>query len=472
MTTLHNGIPLSRRKLFRVASLWAFALPVLRQIEASAAPAAAPKRLICIFSPNGPMVATGPASGTETGFTLHDWWQPLNRHRDVGLFLSHMAVPGQGTVPGSAHGLGGAAFSGAGANGYDIAGPSIDHLIAQRLTQAGRAGLAPSVVWGTSTSATVGGTGEPFARGPKQYIAAELNPANAFRQLFSTFQPPAGGGVDPHEKLVYDRDRSVLSLTRRDCDLLRDSLGVEGAALLEEHCTTLRTLEQRLSTPMARPSTCTKPADPGQNSAHWTNPENHPAQVGRFWDLSAAALACELTHVISFQFGPQAARNRLPAAYGVAAAPTQDSGDSGAAHHPWTHNANNATKTAALRTFQRHYSEQVAQLVDRLKTTNDSSGQPLINSTMVLWLSELGGHSTNGDAHITSSSPIILFGGPSVLRGNRYIHGPSPEGTTGSGVVEAGRQAARILVSAFRHMGFNDVNTVGSSNVNGPFSLT
>jgi hypothetical protein len=330
--------------------------------------------------------------------------------------------------------------------------------------------LAASVVWGNANRATAGGTGEPFARAANTYVNPETNPSAAFRQLFTGFMPPSAM-VNPREQLLFNRDKGVLAATRADCNRLKDSLGAEGVRLLEEHCSTLSNLEQRLVQP--RPpaaSACTVPPDPGQNATHWTNRDNMVGQTDAFWDLTAAALACELTHVVGYQFGGQAARNQLPASLGVPTAPTQDSGDSGPAHHPWTHNAHNDTKIAALRVFYRAYADGVARLIDRLKSTRDVAGQPLINSTMVLWLSEMGGFASNRDNHMTACSPVLVFGGPNVIRGNRYLRGPSPEAKTGAGVVEAGRQGARLLVSAFHHMGFTDVNTVGAANVTGPLT--
>jgi hypothetical protein len=217
---------------------------------------------------------------------------------------------------------------------------------------------------------------------------------------------------------------------------------------------------------------CEQPADPGDGD--WTNPNNIDDQTGTFFDLMSMTLACELSHVVSFQFGGQAARNRLADYYGVPSSPKADSGDSGPAHHPWTHqDVDSATARDALRIFTSFYSERVALLLDGLSTTIDASGKPLLDSTMVVWFSELGGNSGNGDAHQTGSVPALVFGGgQGTFRTGRYIRGPSPDvGSSGSDYQEAGRVSARLLLSMAHYMGLNDMTRIGATDINGPLEL-
>ena len=96
----------------------------------------------------------------------------------------------------------------------------------------------------------------------------------------------------------------------------------------------------------------------------------------------------------------------------------------------------------------------------------DALGKPLLDSTVVLWLSELGGSEDNGDAHITKSVPALLFGnGQGTFKTGRYLHGKSSENYK-----EAGLDNARLLVSLIQYMGLTDVKTVGATGVSGPLS--
>ena len=90
----------SRREVVVSSALAALLGPVLRAREAQGAALTAPRRIILLFSPNGPMMATGPASGTETAFSIHPWWQPLERHKAEAIFLSNLSSSGAGVVPG------------------------------------------------------------------------------------------------------------------------------------------------------------------------------------------------------------------------------------------------------------------------------------------------------------------------------------------------------------------------------------
>src|SRR5262249_33501651 len=156
-------------------------------------------------------------------------------------------------------------------------------------------------------------------------------------------------------------------------------------------------LTNSLNMPLAA-GKCQTPASPG-SSTDWTNPENVDAQMAAFVNLMTMALACELTRVVAFQFGGHAARHRLASKYGIPSSARVDSGDSGPAHHPWTHQGNNPTRAGVMRTFTTFYATQVAALVQKLKTTADGSGKLLLDSTMVVWASELGGLNGSSDFH-------------------------------------------------------------------------
>ncbi len=458
---------LTRRNLLRNTALMTVLAPVLRQLEVSAADPVSPRRVILIFSPNGPMNATGPASGSETAFNVHDWWKPLERHKAEGIFMSHTASTGAGTLSANGHALGGQTYSGydGGANGDQYAnnGETIDQVIGKRLEKEGRAGIARSLVWGTVANSQGGGTGDAFCSAPGRNITPETDPAAAWQQLFASFMAPeADATSQARAAALLARDHSVLDFVIQDCQSLQTAIGAEGMRLLDDHCTSLRSMEKNLTAGMNFGADCTRPAAPPK--LNWPDPENRDLQTATFNELMATTLACELSHVIAFQIGAQAARNQLADKYGVPNSPQADSGDSGPAHHPWTHQGDSSQKTEAMRIFTTAYAEQVASLVDKLKTTNDALGKPLLDSTMVLWLSELGGSEDNGDAHQTKSVPAVLFGsGQGTFKTGRYLRGQSD-----SNYREAGRDNARLLVSLIQYMGLTDVNTVGVTDVSGP----
>lgn len=267
----------------------------------------------------------------------------------------------------------------------------------------------------------------------------------------------------------------MLDFLSTDCKTLRDALGSQGMALLDEHCTTLRSMEESLKKRLTMPPAsgrCKSPPDPG-SAVDWANPENIDAQMAAFTDLIATSLACELTRVVEFQFGAGAARNRIASKYGVPSSPRADSGDSGPAHHPWTHQGSSAGKVTAMRIFTEFYASKVAQLLSKLKTTLDAQGRPLMDSTVVVWACELGGSPVNRDAHQMGSIPALLFGnGQGTFKTGRYIRGKSADtamrGDDAGSKREAGRDHARLLISVMHYMGMTAVNRIGRSDASGP----
>ncbi len=477
-------MPISRRGLLTNTALMTLLAPVLRRRDAIAG-TASPRRVILLYNGNGPMKVAGPVASarSETDFTLHEWWAPLERHKSDGIFLSHMAATGHGVVPGNGHGLGGQLFGGWGTmptarGGYLCNGATIDQVIGKRLLAEGRAGIARSVNWGLAK-----GHGA-FWAGPGKAIAPQLDPSVAWADLFGGFvsaEPGAAGAT----RLA--REKSILDFVNRDCASVRDVLGKEGMRLLDDHCTTVRSMEKNLRVEVSRSmAACRKASAPDAPPAGWSDPENVDAQMSAFVGLMATALVCELTHLIAFQFSGQASRNRIAGSYDVPSSPLANSGDSGPAHHPWTHQRDSESKMNALGIFNRFYSHHVAVLLDKLKATRDAHGRPLLDSTLVVWCQELGGSPDNRDGHQTGQLPVILFGnGLGTFKTGRYRRGPSPEGREAgfsrlyppgdsrypeyvTENVKAGQEMAKLLVSVVRYMGLRDVDTVGATGVKGP----
>ncbi|HEX2659486.1 MAG TPA: DUF1552 domain-containing protein [Polyangia bacterium] len=446
--------------------------PVLRKMRAFGADVTSPRRIILVYQPNGPMIVTGPASGSETDFKLHDWWSPLERHKADGIFFSHMSATGAGVVPGSAHHLGGQVFAGFGSDQPDTtyAGQTIDQVISKRLEAQNRGGLRRSLAWGLLGN----DSGPAFIADKDRSITVEEDPAAAWADLFSGFSaPPPTDAAKARAAQLLARDQGVMNFVSGNCLALTDALGVEGMRLLDDHCTTVTKMGQNLSAGMTPAvGMCSKPASPSK--LNWEDPNNIDTQLTSFFDLAAATLACELSHVIGFQFGGIAARNRIASKYNVPSSSVVDTSDSGPAHHPWTHNSNSADKTKALQIFQTFYSTQIALLLDRLKGTNDAYGKPLLDSTMVVVASELGGNEKNTDPHQNSCVPAMVFGnGQGTFKTGRYIHGKSPDTgsePTDSGYKEGGRDMAHLLISAIQYMGFTDVTKVGGSDATGPLA--
>ena len=457
MIYLPKRTRLSRRALLRNASALALAAPVFRHLDDDATAAdESPRRLIMYYTSNGPMNMQGPVSGNETDFEFKPWWEPLARHREKGIFLSHLSVTAAATPKMVGHSAGGQVFDGWGADNYSTDGESIHHIIEKRMQAEGRAAVKSSVIWGTTNS----GHRSPFSTGKNQPMDPETNPRRAWAEVFSSFMSP---NPSAQTKLLAERQlmrrQSMLDYAHRDCLRLQTSLGAEGTRLLDAHCTTLRSTEQKLVDGFTLAGSCEAPPEPDNLGG---NAEDLDRQVELFNDVIVASLACELTHIVGFQTGGSGANNRLPRKYDV---------EKNDGHHSWTHKGGSQTKRDSLGKYTRYYSEMIASLVDKLSTTVDISGRPLIESTVLHQKGELGGTEGSEDIHPESNIPELILGGGDAFKLGRYIRCSSPDkGKKGAGFKESGLEAARILLAMKHYMGLTDVTSVGRSKDLKPFA--
>jgi hypothetical protein len=446
---------LSRRDIVRCAGLSSLLWPVMNMIEARAGGAQTPKRILVIFNGNGPIIQQGPASGTENNFQLHDWWQPLEAHKADGVFFRGVHQAG---VPFGSHNEYGHQSASTGAltartteGTNNATGPSIDQFIGQELQKAGIITPKRSLLWGLYDQTNNWG---PWYEAAGKPVEAVNNPYTALDDL----SPYLGSDGKPNPALL--RKRLVLDQAYKDCKALTRDLGSEGKALLDFHCSNIESLEKSVAGSIVNGPQCTPPSGPNTTlgpDENFNQPSTRDELVKAFADLMALSFACDLTRVIGFSLSGPAARFALPDSYPIPVAPQADSGDAGPQHHAWTHFYEmSAEKTAALRGFTRWYSSSVATILDKLKTTMDANGKPLLDSTLVLWTCELGYNAGNeNDAHANSNIPVMLFGGGDSIKKNRLFLG---DGTDNSAL-----ELHRLFVSMIRHTGLDSIDSFGNA---------
>lgn len=448
MILLKKRTPLTRRNVLKNTAALAIAAPAFRMIEDVHAQGSSPARMINYFSCNGPMNESGPANygndRTNGDFQLSDWWKALEVHKDVGTFISHLAPTNSGPASMIGHSAGGQQFDGFYADNYSVDGPTIHHLIGQFLAAEGRAGKEQSVVWGLDGGKGVGR--HPFSTARNRAINPETNPRDAWAQIFAGFTAPnANPAQIALAKEQMQRKQSMLDAVKDDCNRLKNALGSEGMQVLDDHCSKIREIELNILDQLD------SNAPVGGSCARIDQPDD-TGDVSRkatlFNDLIVAVLSCELTHVVAFQTAAAGGHIKVPGA--------------SRGHHAYTHDGNSNTKYNALKSCQNFYSNQMVDLVTKLKNTNDVFGKPLIESTAVLWKSELGGYTNEGNIHPESGIPEMIFGGGSKFAHNKYIRGASENsGRGGQQFVEAGKQAAQTLLAMKHHMGMME-NEVGA----------
>ena len=118
---------------------------------------------------------------------------------------------------------------------------------------------------------------------------SEYSARRAYERLF---------GVGPNDAERLLARRSVLDLVIGQLGQLKNELGSEDRARLERHTDSVRALEQRLA---QGPAVCERPEAPG-NYPSMNGIEQIDAKNAAMSELTAYALACDLTRVFSVMF--------------------------------------------------------------------------------------------------------------------------------------------------------------------------
>lgn len=249
------------------------------------------------------------STGSGAAWSLSPQLQPLSALKSYLTVISglenKLVAGGQEHPTGSA-----GATTGAPISGNAVRAASIDQIIAQTISAGApfrslEVGVTPATPNGPQDSLhTVS------HRGPSARNNAEYDPNAVFNRLFTTgTQPPGSGGggtaMDQATKLAAVK-KSVLDSCLEDGAALQKRLGAADKRRVQDHLDAIRAIEARLQTgggSMA--AACNNPAKPtvGKDARSEAPRDVNTAMV----ELSALALACERTRVLSFMFSLPAA---------------------------------------------------------------------------------------------------------------------------------------------------------------------
>lgn len=406
---------LDRRRLLGAlgAGLSATALPFVPWLEARAAGAPAPRRIVFFFSSNGTIYDRWLPRMAGAELQLSPILAPLERHKSRLLVvdgLSHKVIIEKSNRSGHTAGINTALtgrtnkISDPGQPLHSLAtGQSLDQMLGQR-------------VGGGSKLKTLeaGVQVEPYNKdfaalsyaGPEQPILPESSPQRVFDRLFTGFTPP-GAVVDPASERALAERRRVLDVVSGELDALRGSLPAADRVKMEAHLDAVRSLGHSLATGAgaAAAASCRVP-ELGGPLDPWRN-DNIPALAKAQTDLVVMALACDLTRVATLQFGRAGAGHRFNW-LGREFAKDPQVGPTCQAKglHALAHRDTDPASREKLVRIHAWYAEQLAYLLDRLAAVREGD-KTLLDGTLVVWLNELG---TGGD-HSHERTPWVLASG-------------------------------------------------------------
>lgn len=428
----------TRRHLLRGALTTTAAVPLLNA-GVTSAQSSYPTRLLVFFTPNGTRNRMFWPSGSETNFQLGPLTSPLENFKDRLTFLKGIRLNDSlqngflGGTLGSEHARGtggmltarplnaGTQFKSFGntTSGWG-SGQSIDQYLAERI---GATTTFKSLQLGVHVRDTEVRARISY-RDSNQPNPPRENPTDVFNTLF---------GELATDRLASQR-QSVFDITRGELERLTRLVGAEDRQKLEAHLTSMRDVEQRLtqSQSISGAAACSPPT---MQPVDLSNDNQYP-EAGRLqMDLAAAALACDMTRVITLQWS-YAESEHLFQFLNI-------NGN----HHSISHDfSQSGPGYDAYNTIQTWYAEQLNYMLERLDSYQEGAGT-LLDNTLVLWASEIGESTT----HALTTMPYVLAGrAGGRIRSGRFIDYGSRE-----------RDNNQMLISMAHALGVEDLTEFG-----------
>jgi hypothetical protein len=462
--------------------------PLLRSIEARAAGAKAPLRLLVVHHPLGaaPGLASWRpnASATTTNFTLPLESAPfeaaglkpyMNMIDGLNLVFATRdasANTGQNTHEGGlAMGMTGVPVLGRiGQQDHVAGGASIDQLLLDNSpvlggpaqtdrTRFGSLQLAADVRSDRDEVAPRTLAYRPVVAGQtdlsraRQPMEIDTQPLNVYKRIFG------GGtlstGTDAAKLLV--QKKSVLDYMRRNLARMQTLIPASEKDRLAAHTDAITQLESTLQQTYGSPTdggnsgVCMKPAMPPDftevtgrqtNGAVSTNlsgvdyyvpnmPASHPhLDLGLTQlRLIKTAFACDYVRVATFMWSAGTNWVVFPGTFQGA---TIQNNLQSTPHHPPSHSGDAATN-GWLNQINSFYSMATATALQEFVSQPDVDGGKLIDNTIIVYLTEVA----RAYDHDQRNMPLIVFGGKNTgVQGGTFLKvtgGPLPQQTGGSG---------------------------------------
>jgi hypothetical protein len=393
------------------------------------------KRLL-IFSTMG----TYPPLWTPTGISgesitaWSDMTQPLSAIADDVVLVEGMPSMNPNDGHGTPDGLTGQSTGYyTDANNKQVVKSSVDQYLA-KMTSAGFGRPIASLLLGANTNANNGNT-QYYGGATGGNLPTIGSPQSAYNTVFGTAMP---SGTSAQALLM--RRQSILDTITAEITGLQSQLGSSESAKLDAHLTSIRALENKLtSTPSGG---CTKPATPPADSALQFGTKGMDTLAANLLhqQIILAAFACDITRIACLEYGNDqyllVNQTGLPA----------DDEHGGYIHSEATTNFPNLVK------FEAYLATQFGNMVTGLATTPDpiDSTKMLLDNTLVLWARDMG----DAQNHNQQSMRFVLAGG----------NGGYLKTATGGRYVKSTERHERILLNCCEALGVSDYSGFGDPN--------
>ena len=408
---------LSDRRTFLRGVGVSLALPAFETFAAAAGPPSKAKRFVCA-SPNYGMYP-GTFFPVKTGgnYAMPSLLAPLEEHRDDLTIFSNLDHPGVGGGHGCSNTfLNGIEMKDAKDNPQQLL--SLDQHLAEKIGGDSR---FPSL--------RLGSGGFSWSRAGIR-LPTDMDPARIFAKLFVDDQSK----IKAQTRQFLEEDASILDVVLEDAKRLNSRLSKADQEKLDEYLTSVREVERKLQRQgewidVAKPKvkdTVIRGSDDDEEMVDLAYPYN----TAVIYDLMVLALQADSTRVISYG---HPGGNRLFPFEGITLG-----------YHSLTHHGKRPDLLKELAIIERFYAAQFSRFLTKLKSTRDSEGHSLLDSTVVLFGSGMG----NASSHSSRNLPIMVAGGGFK---NGQHHSFEREGRDG-------RPLSDLFVTILQQLGLEEEN--------------
>jgi Protein of unknown function (DUF1552) len=276
--------------------------------------------------------------------------------------------------------------------------PTIDQVLAYSDAFYPTTPRARSLALATGSPETISNTDYGIAGGPVETVYPYLQPQHLWEDLFGDFMEPGMPTEHPNRKLVnaiYD-DYARLRQNRR--------LSAADRAALDRHMSFIDDLENELANGVA--AGCTKPDQPAiydDLEYPWQEVgiDNFQRAVELLVDISAAAIRCDMTRIVTMQL-----QMAITDAAGALATSYHSSDDVAGDWHDFAHDAlAEELDRAHIISLNRWVGQMVFRRYLEQLDVEEAEGRTYLDNSLVYWGGELSMD------HYVLGMPTVLAGG-------------------------------------------------------------
>ncbi len=402
--SIHQS-PISRRTVLRglgvsLALPWMESLAPRALAASTAAASKSPQRMAFMFVPNGVHLPSWTPQNFGYAYDLPHILQPLAPVQDDVMVISGLTHDkGRANGDGAGDHARSASVFLTGAqprktDGSDIrSGVSVDQVAAKI---AGKATRFASLELGCEPGRSAGNCDSGYScayssnvswSSESTPVGKETNPRFVFERLF--------GDGTPREKdqNAIRREalkKSVLDFISDDAKQLQSKLGVNDRQKLEEYLSGVREVERRIERTDDEP----KISVDVDYAIPKGTPDDYGEHIRLMCDMIVLAFQTDRTRIATFMLA-DAGSNRSYRHINVSEG-----------HHDLSHHGGDAAKHAKIREINRFHVQQLAYLLQRLKSTPDGQEGNLLDNSMICYGSAI----SDGNRHNNEDLPILLAG--------------------------------------------------------------